>query len=91
MPDIPRAMLIGVGLLAIRSPNESVEEVMPWPNSFYWWKSPNVMNEKHGAHGPSRAKATEMLEHGEVHGQPLTKKQKKLFRAVAHGFKPTRT
>ena len=55
---------------------------MPWPDSFYWWKSSNVMNEKHGQHGPSRGKG---------HGQPLSGKQKKLFRAVAHGMKPTRT
>lgn len=35
--------------------------------------------------GPSRAKAKEMLRHGEVHGKPLTGKQKGYFGAIAGG------
>lgn len=34
------------------------------------------------------AKAREILSHGEVHGEPLSKKQKKFFGAVAGGQKP---
>jgi hypothetical protein len=44
-------------------------------------------------HSPARLssrKAGEMLEHGTVHGKPLSPKQKKLFRAVEHGWRPTR-
>ena len=29
---------------------------MPWPDSFYWWKSSNVMNDKHGHHAKGQAK-----------------------------------
>ncbi|KKM80075.1 hypothetical protein LCGC14_1343480, partial [marine sediment metagenome] len=33
---------------------------------------------------------TKMLRHGEVHGKPLTSKQKGLFGLLAGGGKPTR-
>lgn len=45
---------------------------------------------KHGAHGPSKAKAAEILHHGKVHGKPLTKKQRGLMGVIASGKKPTR-
>jgi len=38
----------------------------------------------------SPEKAHEMLEHGEVHGEPLTEKQRGLFGLIASGKKPTR-
>ena len=38
----------------------------------------------------SKAKAAEMLRHGEVNGKPLTEKQKGLFGLIASGKKPTR-
>lgn len=38
-----------------------------------------------GRRGVSRSKAREMLEHGEVHGKPITKKQRGYFGAVASG------
>lgn len=41
-------------------------------------------------HLPSKAKAGEMLEHGTVHGKPLTKKQKGLFGMIRGGKKPTK-
>ena len=34
---------------------------------------------------PTRTKAKEMLRHGEVHGKPLSKKQRGLFGAIAGG------
>lgn len=40
--------------------------------------------------GPSRAKAKEMLRHGEVGGEPLTAGQKGLFGLIAGGGTPTR-
>jgi hypothetical protein len=40
--------------------------------------------------GPSKAKAKEMLKHGEVRGHALTKPQKGLFGLIAGGGKPTR-
>ena len=44
---------------------------------------------KHSAHGVmSKAKAREMLEHGEVKGKRLTKKQRGLMGMVASGKKP---
>ena len=44
---------------------------------------------KHKAHKSlSQGKAKEILEHGEVHGKRLTKKQKRFFGAVAGGQKP---
>lgn len=39
----------------------------------------------------SQRKAKEILRHGEVHGQPLTQKQRGLFGAIAGGQKLTRT
>jgi len=39
--------------------------------------------------GPSPSKAKKMLDEGEIGGKPLTGKQKKFFRAIEHGFKPT--
>ena len=39
---------------------------------------------------PSKAKAGEMLEHGEVHGKPLSEGQKGLFGLIRGGGKPTR-
>lgn len=39
--------------------------------------------------GPSKAKAKKMLADDSAHGKPLSKKQKKFFKAVSHGFKPT--
>lgn len=44
-----------------------------------------------GASPVSPAKAKEILRHGEVHGQPLTRKQKGLFGLIAGGDRPTRT
>lgn len=38
--------------------------------------------------GLSAGKAKEMLKDGTAHKQPLTNKQKKYFRAIAHGWKP---
>ncbi len=38
----------------------------------------------------SPEKAHEMLEHGEVHGEPLTERQRGLFGLLASGKKPTR-
>ncbi len=38
----------------------------------------------------SKHKAKEMLHHGEVHGEPLTEKQRGLFGLIASGKKPTR-
>ena len=38
----------------------------------------------------TRKKAKEMLSHGEVHGQPLTQKQRGLFGVIASGKKPTK-
>lgn len=38
----------------------------------------------------SQAKAKEIMHHGEVHGKPLTEKQKGLFGLIAGGGKPTR-
>ena len=38
----------------------------------------------------TKAKAGEMLEHGEVHGKPLTEKQKGFFGLIRGGGKPTR-
>jgi len=35
----------------------------------------------------TKGKAKEILKHGEVHGHPLTQRQKKLFGAVAGGQK----
>jgi hypothetical protein len=35
--------------------------------------------------GPSKKKAEEILEHGEVHGKKLTKKQKRFMHAKAGG------
>lgn len=43
-----------------------------------------------GASPVSPGKASEILEHGTVHGKALTGKQKQLFRAVSHGWKPAR-
>lgn len=48
---------------------------------------------KHGKHkkrkgakaGPSPAKAREILHHGEVHGKPLTERQRKFMGARASG------
>lgn len=48
---------------------------------------------KHGKHkkrkgakaSPSPAKAREMLHHGEVHGKPITERQRKFFGARASG------
>ena len=37
---------------------------------------------------PTKKKAKEMLHHGEVHGKPLTKKQRGLFGVIASGKKP---
>lgn len=45
---------------------------------------------KHVAHGPSKAKAREILKDGTVHGKPLTKKQRGYMGVVASGKKPTR-
>ena len=39
---------------------------------------------------PTKAKAGEMLEHGTVHGKPLTPPQKGLFGLIRGGGKPTR-
>lgn len=39
---------------------------------------------------PSRGKAKEMLRHGEVHGEPLTGKQRGMFGVIAGGRTPTR-
>lgn len=36
----------------------------------------------------AQSKAAEILEDGTVHGKPLTGKQKKYMRAIAHGMKP---
>lgn len=41
------------------------------------------------ASGPSPSKAGKMLREGKVHGKPLTPKQRKMFRAIEHGWKPT--
>lgn len=38
----------------------------------------------------SQEKAGEILRHGEVHGKPLTEKQKGLFGLIRGGKKPTR-
>lgn len=38
----------------------------------------------------SQSKAKEILRHEEVHGEPLSKKQKGLFGLIAGGGKPTR-
>ncbi len=38
-----------------------------------------------------REKAKEIMRHGEVHGEPLTKKQRGLFGLIAGGGTPTRT
>ena len=43
------------------------------------------------SHLPSPEKAREILEHGEVHGKPLTKKQRGFMGMLAGGKKPTRT
>ena len=40
--------------------------------------------------GLTQEKAKEIVKHGEVHGQPLTEKQKGFFGARAGGAKPTR-
>ena len=45
------------------------------------------------AHSPKRlgrAKAKEMLRHGEVHGEPLTEKQRGLFGLIAGGGRPSK-
>lgn len=39
----------------------------------------------------SPSKAREMLHHGEVHGKPLSRKQRGLFGMIAGGGHPTRT
>ena len=44
-------------------------------------------------HSPARlskSKAKEMLRHGEVHGEPLTEKQRGLFGLVAGGGRPSK-
>lgn len=40
--------------------------------------------------GVSREKAGEILRHGEVHGKPLTSKQRGYFGLIRGGGKPTR-
>lgn len=40
---------------------------------------------------PSKAKAGEMLRHGEVHGKALTEGQRGLFGLIRGGGTPTRT
>ena len=45
---------------------------------------------KHGHHMTTKAKAKEILRHGEVKGKPLSEKQKGLFGLVAGGGTPTR-
>jgi hypothetical protein len=39
--------------------------------------------------GPSKSKAKKMLQDDSAQGHALTDKQKKFFRAIAHGWKPT--
>lgn len=39
---------------------------------------------------PSSEKAGEMLEHGRVRGHRLTAAQRRYFRAIEHGWRPTR-
>ena len=38
----------------------------------------------------SKSKAKEMLRHGEVHGEPLSKKQRGLFGLIAGGGRPSK-
>lgn len=41
---------------------------------------------EHGKHkGPSKKKAREILHHGEVHGKPLTARQRRFMGARASG------
>lgn len=42
----------------------------------------------HSAAHLSARKAQEILDDGEVHDMPLTRKQEKYMRAMAHGMKP---
>ena len=60
-----------------------------WPKGFYV-QHQGIENTKHAKHGLSKGKAKEMLKHGEVHGEPLSKKQKGYFGVVAGGGKPSR-
>jgi len=39
--------------------------------------------------GPSKVKANKMLADDSAQGHALTGKQKKLFRAIGHGWKPS--
>ncbi len=84
-PDPMRMMALDQSIEALQKEENRLQAEL---NS-YIWLIPPAFDPPHNAI-VSKAKAKEILGHGEVHGQPLSERQKRFFGFIAGGGKPTR-